>query len=384
MSIKEDPDTRKIKFTDIFKSIGSIKIKFLKTIDYLLGNILVLFIKDQRFSRHTEISTKNIKSILVIRPGGIGDAIFLLPFINSIKRHAPAIRIDILCEKRNSSVFKDQSSAGDIHLLDSPAFLKVFQRTYDIVFDTEQWHYLSALACYFTRHKHSFGFATRLLRAKLFNRAMIYKTNTYEIENFKTLFKEAFPCVAEVTGIDHSFSVTEAASQWAQETIPPGSVTIFIGASIALRRLTESQCLKLINFIISKNLTAVIVGGKDVERISESLKKATNNQSVLYFTGKTSLEQSAALIKKSRLFIGPDSGVMHLACAVGTPVVAIFGPGNLEKWGPKGPPHAVITENVKCAPCTAFGYTVPTCRGSYICVKEINWSRVLETLSSYL
>ena len=82
--------------------------------------------------------------------------------------------------------------------------------------------------------------------------------------------------------------------------------------------------------------------------------------------------QSATLIQQSSLFIGPDSGLMHLACAVDVPVIAIFGPGNLAKWGPKGEKHKVITENVPCAPCTRFGYTVPTCKGSYHCMKFNN------------
>jgi ADP-heptose:LPS heptosyltransferase len=63
-----------------------------------------------------------------------------------------------------------------------------------------------------------------------------------------------------------------------------------------------------------------------------------------------------------------------VACAVGTPVVAVFGPGHLKKWQPQGQRHSIITNNVACAPCTAYGYTVPTCHGTFHCMRGINMS----------
>ena len=91
--------------------------------------------------------------------------------------------------------------------------------------------------------------------------------------------------------------------------------------------------------------------------------------------------ESAALIKKSKLFVGPDSGLMHLACAVGTPVIGIFGPGNLKKWEPIGKNHSVITENVECSPCTLFGYTIPTCQGSFHCMRNIKLEKIFSAIN---
>jgi len=107
-----------------------------------------------------------------------------------------------------------------------------------------------------------------------------------------------------------------------------------------------------------------------------------NDNRILNYVGKIPLEKSAALIKQSKLFIGPDSGLMHLACAVGTPVIAIFGPGNLQKWRPLGERHAIITENMECSPCTQFGYTVPTCKKSFQCMRNLNLDKIFVQLKN--
>src|SRR6185436_19492711 len=148
-------------------------------------------------------------------------------------------------------------------------------------------------------------------------------------------------------------------------------VTIFIGASISMRRLSNEQGGAMIRSLLEKNYAVAILGGKDVKKIGKNLKIQFSGPRVFNFAGKISLSKTAALIQQSEFFVGPDSGIMHVACAVGTPVVGIFGPGNLNKWRPLGPKHTVVTKNVECAPCTRFGYTIPTCRGSYICTRNL-------------
>jgi ADP-heptose:LPS heptosyltransferase len=67
----------------------------------------------------------------------------------------------------------------------------------------------------------------------------------------------------------------------------------------------------------------------------------------------------AALLKRVRLFVGNDSGVMHLAAAVEAPIVAIFGPTNHRAWGPypvEAPRHAVVREPLACSPCIHRGH----------------------------
>ena len=140
----------------------------------------------------------------------------------------------------------------------------------------------------------------------------------------------------------------------------------------------------MIKYILNKGYRAVLLGGNDVREIGNRIQRDFPEDQIMNFAGKISLIESAALIKKSKIFIGPDSGLLHLACAVGTPAIGIFGPGNLIKWGPCGSQHTVVTENVECSPCTQFGYTLPTCRGSYKCMRNIKIDNIVSILNKQL
>jgi heptosyltransferase-3 len=83
-----------------------------------------------------------------------------------------------------------------------------------------------------------------------------------------------------------------------------------------------------------------------IVRIKEALKAPVTD-----FTGMLSLKELAALTARARLFIGVDSAPMHIAAAMGTPVVALFGPSGEAQWGPWMAPSRVVTSRHACRPC---------------------------------
>jgi len=360
-----------ISFLDIFRSIGSFRIKFLKTFDYTLGGLTAFLLPPLP---NKDLPHK-FKKILVIRPGGAGDAVFLLPILKILGNQG--FVVDVLCEKRNAEIFTSQSHLlNEIYLYEKEIF-EVLRKSYDIVVDTEQWHYLSAIVGYFIKSEYKIGFVTRPLRAKLFHKRVQYNENGYELDDFKRLFEGILPAEIRVVDINNCFDVPFDKNAWASEQMPDRSVSVFLGASVSMRRLTLEQLLIVIHELLDKNYIPVLLGGKDVVVMSRQVIKNIKDQRVKDFVGKTSLLESAALIQRSGKFIGTDSGLMHLACAVGTPVIAFFGPSNKNKWGPKGSEHKIITENVSCSPCARFGYTLPTCWGSYHCMKKLKLEKIL-------
>jgi len=94
--------------------------------------------------------------------------------------------------------------------------------------------------------------------------------------------------------------------------------------------------------------------------------------------GQTSLAELAELFKKARIVITTDSGPMHLACAVGTPVVALFGPTDPARTGPYGVGHQVIRANVPCSPCF-----LKKCK-TVKCMQEITVAQVFSTVRACL
>jgi heptosyltransferase-3 len=96
--------------------------------------------------------------------------------------------------------------------------------------------------------------------------------------------------------------------------------------------------------------------------------------------GRLSLKELGALINQARLFFGMDSAPMHLAAAVNTPAVALFGPSGVFNWGPWGEGHLVIKKDWDCLPCGRDG-----CEGSKVsrCLMEIQPDEVLEAIAHH-
>ena len=105
------------------------------------------------------------------------------------------------------------------------------------------------------------------------------------------------------------------------------------------------------------DLRIVIVGtaSDDGDAVAAAMKGPALN-----LQGQTDLPDLVALLRRCALFIGADSGVMHVAAAVGAPVVAIFGPSNHRAWAPWAPPErvAIIRPDIPCSPCTYVGTRV--------------------------
>lgn len=118
---------------------------------------------------------------------------------------------------------------------------------------------------------------------------------------------------------------------------------------------------------------------KELEKIKRILQHSRTNP--VNLAGKTSLKHLAALSQRCLFFIGVDTAPMHIAAAVGTPVIALFGPSGEFNWAPWGEGHAVIKKDMECRPCGKDG-----CHGSKWsrCLEEISEEEVLEKAFQFL
>ncbi len=126
----------------------------------------------------------------------------------------------------------------------------------------------------------------------------------------------------------------------------------------------------------------VLTGGKEEKELKkiDCILKSCRTRPV-NLAGKVTLKQLAALSRRSRLFLGVDTAPMHIAAAVGTPVIALFGPSGEFNWGPWGNGHVVIKKDWECRPCGKDG-----CQGSKRsrCLEEITEAEVLEKAFHFL
>jgi heptosyltransferase III len=116
----------------------------------------------------------------------------------------------------------------------------------------------------------------------------------------------------------------------------------------------------------------ILIGGDAKERdLAESIR-AKSRAPVVSLAGRLTLLQYAAVLKRCALFVGNDNGPMHMAAALGVPVVALFGPSNPAEWGPRGARTEVLYKGLDCRRCFH-----PTCtRGEESCMKQITVEEV--------
>jgi heptosyltransferase-2 len=106
----------------------------------------------------------------------------------------------------------------------------------------------------------------------------------------------------------------------------------------------------------------------------------------LDLAGKTTLPQLAAVLAQCDLFLGADSGVLHVAAAAGAPIVALFGPSNALAWGPWTPeaPSTIVRLGLRCSPCSYVGHSVGARDGCWhrSCMADMQPEQVLAAIEA--
>ena len=122
----------------------------------------------------------------------------------------------------------------------------------------------------------------------------------------------------------------------------------------------------------------IVLTGTSAEQAH--VKELPLSESIIDLVGKTDIMQLGALLERCEVCLTCDSGPMHIAAAVGTPTVALFGPTNPTRHQPYGTGHTVIEKQVSCRPCykrTCHRQDVP-----HLCMKEINTTEVVEAITT--
>jgi ADP-heptose:LPS heptosyltransferase len=351
----------------------------MKTLDALLGRFAVSLLT-------TPIKCNlpgSISSILLIRPGGIGDAVLLVPSIHSIKINYPQTRVTILAERRNAGVFPLVSGVDKVLCYDCPReFYQALRGRYDVVIDTEQWHRLSAVVARLVRAPVKIGFDTNERRS-MFTHTVPYSQEEYETVSFEHLLA---PLELESERLEKvkpflhlPVAVSDKAGTLLESLDGNPFVAIFPGASIAERRWGAARFGQVAERLFGDGYRVVVVGGRE-DREDGDLIAGSDG---LNLAGMTNLAETAAVIARSRLLISGDSGVLHLAVGLDIPSVSLFGPGNAAKWAPGGEKHVVLNNNLSCSPCTRFG-TTPPCPDDARCMKDITADQVMAAAVSLL
>jgi len=341
----------------------------LKRLDALVGRPLV-----KCLPRPGVPAVPAVSRLLFIRPGGIGDAVLLVPAIRALRQAVPGCVVEVLAERRNAGVFPLCPEVARTWCYDRPGeLLTVLRRRYDVVIDSEQWYRLSALVARLVRAPVKIGYATNE-RTRLFTHPVGYSHDDYEALSFGRLLEPLG--VAQTIASAPYLVVPSAVRERVAALLGPLGrrpfVAIFPGASIPERRWGAEKFCRVAAALARHGTPVVVVGGSEDVPVAEVVAAAGSGLSL---AGRTTLAETASVIERAATVVSGDSGVLHLAVGLGRPTVSLFGPGIAAKWGPRGAGHTVLNRHLSCSPCTRFGST-PKCPQGVRCLQEITADEV--------
>lgn len=333
----------------------------------------------------------NPKRILLIRPGGIGDMILLLPTLDALSKAFPSAEIDIVCEQRNLPVIElSNTKARCIPYDRSPiSFLaQLAQTQYDIAVDSEQFHHSSAVFATLSGAAVRIGFNINPRRNGLYTHLIPYSPDGFEGNEFLRLLGPLgiqvppfHPAAIRPEKPEDILPADLSAQLNELKRSGQRIVVVHAGGSVKRKMWPDDKLAGLIARLAEQPESSVVMlGSREDRQRAARISAASSSRKVIALSDNLTLKQCAALISVSALFVGPDSGLLHLAAACNTSTVAIFGPSDHVKWGYGGRGrHAVVRNDVPCSPCFIFGYSKP-CR-SYECIDAISVDEVARACS---
>jgi len=155
-------------------------------------------------------------------------------------------------------------------------------------------------------------------------------------------------------------------------------VGIHPGASRKHRQWFADRFARVCDALAERSVRCVVIGGRGDLLLAQQILAGCRTHPLM-LTGKLTILQTAALMPLLRLLITADSGPMHIAAAMGTKVVALYGISDPAYTGPFGEGHVIIRHNEPCVGCTAV-----RCVHDRECMKRISVEEVVETVAGVL
>jgi lipopolysaccharide heptosyltransferase II len=360
------------------------------------------------FQPRVAFKPEKIERILVFAYHGLGNFIMYTPALKLLRERYPNARIDLQVGNNtgNEEVLAGAELFDNIYNLQYSAGFRVwFKRfreiratRYDITineFHSHSWQL--ALTVAFSRAKFRIGHVTspgwseKFSRYSfVFNVPVAMREDEHEIERYLDLVAAAGAKKLTASEAQTFIHLTETDRQFANEYLPSDKLIIGIqpGTSPTMRwkQWSLERYRELLVQLIGEQPEAQIVlfgAPNEVEMIQE-LAQGLENQ-VKIAAGKTTVKQVAALIERCAVLICNDSGLMHIAVAVGTPVIAIYGPTDFRRTAPLGEQHTMIRHALPCSPCFKLegDVQVKACP-HHDCLNSISTEEVLHQLQSQL
>ncbi len=305
------------------------------------------------------IEWKNVRRVLVVRLRSIGDTVLATPSLIALKRFLPDAQIDILLEDWVAPVLENFDAADNILALkkdDLKARLKmsvqIRRAGYDVAFNLHG----GSTAGFFVRAssaKHRIGYD--FYRYKRFHTQLFSAEDCLNFWQTKTVQSaEQQLALLGLVGVPVKDRPKSRLSVNSKFKIQNSKFAlIHPAAAFDTKQWATENFARIAEFLSEKDLQIFAIATKKERAVLENLQKLSKVKVKIF--DNLSLPEITALASQAEIFVGNDSGIAHIAAAVNTPSVVIFGSSNRELWRPwTDAPNEIVFEELPCQPCAGY------------------------------
>jgi lipopolysaccharide heptosyltransferase I len=321
------------------------------------------------------------KSILIVKPSSLGDIIHTLPVAHALKRCFPECRIGWIVQEVFAPILEQDPAVDRVYpiaisstsepqagrlayaraLRETIATLRNLRRQlrqapYDLILDL-QASFRSGLLSLSNPAGERIGFAdARELNPLFQHRRIPVPAGCSHAQDKNLLFSSYLGCPA---GKEDLYLCTGEDADWrageflARHGVAPDDQVVYLhGAARWQTKFWRQERWAALADCLARDGLRVVFGGSGKDKIYLAPIVEGMARPSMVAAGELDLAGSAALLKRSALYIGLDSGPMHMAALAGVPVVALFGPTHPERVGPYNVAHRIVRdERLNCLGC---------------------------------
>lgn len=308
-----------------------------------------------------------VRKVLLVRLRSIGDTVLATPSVFALKRFLPNVKVDILVEDWVAPLLNNHPHLDNVIVLERGGLMKrarvareLRAGNYDVVYNLHG----GTTATFLTRAtgaRHRVGFKSYQY-AQLHNHQapspllLWGQQKTHSVEQQLALLGWTGVPVTDRPRTQLGISTESRAivqKLLAESGLNDRKIAlIHPAAAFATKQWATEHFARVAEFLSNRGLAPVATAAPNEQAL---LEKLCSEASVKITTFDLSLPEVSALAAHSRLFVGNDSGIAHIAAAVGTPAVVIFGSSNIAHWRPwNSAPAEVVFEEMPCQPCHGY------------------------------
>ncbi|MEW6428795.1 MAG: glycosyltransferase family 9 protein [Thermodesulfobacteriota bacterium] len=343
-------------------------------------------------------------NILIVKTSAIGDVLHTLPALQALRRHYPAAHISWLVEEAAAGIVRDHPELDEVLVSPRKGWIELLRagrlwrlaaeflrfvhrlraRRYDLLIDFQGLLKSSVLiAC--CRAERKVGFGRGMAHAEgswLFLNERIPPVDM----DIHAVDRELHLLAAigiETGGVAYRLPLTgkeedRAAALLVGRGVAAGEDFVCINPMTTweTKHWSEEGFAAVADRLRDEGLAVVFTGGAGDRGAIDGILSRMRRPGAINMAGMADLKELAAVYRRARLLVTTDTGPMHVAAAVGTPIVALFGPTAPWRTGPYGQGHRIVRRKLDCSPC--FKRRCPL--GTRACMEELGVETVLAAI----